>query len=173
MTVATAKPRDGEPFGVVGCKCGRGTHATIHGKCAGGHPLPGFPGHALVTGKRSELFWKAAAEAQSDIVRAVLRDKGSTIEDAPETLRREAEGLAQAVLLRDSAFLRVVESGGPLSSSDRARRAFQVWSVCDGRVERHVRTIGTDRVPSGALNVKGMSPDEYIAAQRQREGGAQ
>ena len=72
---------------------------------------------------------------------------GHTDIDAPEALRRVADGLGQSVLIRDSAFARVAEAGGPLTSSDRARRAFDVWFKATTAVERHARTIGLKRIP--------------------------
>src|ERR1700676_1395472 len=82
---------------------------------------------ALVTGAHSAAFWRAQEEARREIVRAVVEDAGHAPDDAPRALRLAADGIAQAVLLRDAAFQRVVESGGPMTSAGRVRRAYQVW----------------------------------------------
>lgn len=138
------------PFGVVACKCGRGAHPTNPDICAAGHTLKGKPGPALNTGQRSAIAQAATEAVRSEISAAVLRDAGYTEQDAPEALRRVADGLAQSVLVRDSAFARVAEAGGPLTSSDRARRAFDVWLRTAQAVERMARTIGLRRVPKSA-----------------------
>ncbi len=75
----------------------------------------------------------------------MLTDRGHTDEDAPRALRLAAEGIAQAVLVRNSAFARMVEGGGPLSSSGRERRAFAVWTAALDRLERHLRLVGIER----------------------------
>jgi hypothetical protein len=86
---------------------------------------------------------------------AIIADNGYTNEsDAPRALSTAADGLAQAVLLRDSAFMRVLESGGPLSSAGRPRRAFVVWSADSDRVERHLRLIGLQRAPASPQTIE-------------------
>ena len=102
---------------------------------------------ALVVGASSAAFWAGLADAQRDIVRAVIADAGHAAADAPRALRLAADGIAQAALLRDAAFQRVVESGGPMTSSGRTRRAFIVWQVADKAVERGLRLVGLRRVP--------------------------
>src|SRR5262249_48311418 len=78
---------------------------------------------ALVVGQHWNQFWQAQDGARREIVAAIIADAGHTTEDAPRALTLTAEGIAQASLLRDAAFLRVVESAGPLTSSGRTRRA--------------------------------------------------
>lgn len=75
----------------------------------------------------------------------MLADAGHTPQTATATLRMAAESLSQAVLVRDSAFERLAESGGPLSASGRARRAFTAWLQATDRVERHLRLLGLER----------------------------
>src|SRR2546422_296730 len=100
---------------------------------------------AFVTGSRSAQFWTAHGAAIRDIVRDVIEDAGYTTDDAPRALRLAADGAAQAALLRDSAFVRVVESGGPMTASGRTRRAFAVWTTATDRLERHLRLVGLKR----------------------------
>jgi hypothetical protein len=146
------------PFGAVGCKRGCPPHEARPDICARGHRLPGHAGPALVTGERSEHVQASLESTRREISLAVLRDAGHSDDDAPEALRRVAVGFAQAVLMRDSAFVRVVEAGGPMTSSDRARRAFDVWLKSALVVERHARTIGLRRVPKPTV-----SPLDYLA----------
>jgi len=49
------------------------------------------------------------------------------------------------VLIRDAAYDRLTRLGGPMSSADRARRAFTVWESAAAGVERHVKLLGLKR----------------------------
>jgi hypothetical protein len=122
---------------------------------------------ALIVGDRSAAFWNDVDALKRDIARQLVSDAGFTDDDAPEALRRVADGLAQAVLVRDSAFQRLVESGGPLTSSGRARRAFAVWVAACDRVERHAKVLGLQRRSRSTLSIA-----ERIAeyGRRQAEG---
>ena len=71
-----------------------------------------------------------------------------------------ADGLAQAMLVRDSAYLRMVEAGGPLTSSGRTRRAFLVWTAALDRTEKHLRLIGLRREPRPAQTLAEVMADE-------------
>jgi hypothetical protein len=141
------------PVGASRCKCGKGPHPTIVGKCAVGHKLKGFPGDRLIAGEKSVLFWKAVAEQQGAIVRQVLQDQGYTEEDAPEAVRQIAGTLAEAVLLKASAFQRIVELGGPMSASNHGRRAFDIWDTCSGKVLAAANKLGLQRVPRPAASL--------------------
>jgi hypothetical protein len=102
---------------------------------------------------------------------AIVEDAGHTADDAPRALLVAADGLAQAVLVRDSAFARVVQQGGPLTSTGRTRRAFQVWTAALDRVERHLRLVGLSRVPAPAETfAQGM---RRIAAEAAEERAAE
>ena len=161
--VASATSSDSvTPFGGHGselgpppiCKCGAtAPSAKDSTRCRRGHPLPGHPGPALAIDKYSTQFWQAADAARRDIRAAILSDRGHTEADAPRALLIAADGLAQAVLLRDAAFVRVLESGGPLSSAGRPRRASVVWSASTREVERGLRLIGLERVPAGPQSI--------------------
>jgi len=138
------------PFSAAGfdtapvCRCGAGPHPELEGRCSAGHVGRGN-GLAVVTGQRSVAFWAAEAGARREIARGVIQDSGHVDGDAPTALGIAAEGIAQAVLVRDSAYRRLVESGGPLTASGRARRAFAVWLAASDRLERHLRLVGLER----------------------------
>jgi hypothetical protein len=100
-----------------------------------------------VVGERSASFWRAQDSARRGIVEDVIADKGHTLDTVPRALRLAADGAAQAALLRDSAFLRVIEDGGPFTVGGRMRRAFGIWQIASDRLERYLRLIGLDRVP--------------------------
>lgn len=133
----------------VECKCGAGPHPEHSDRCAGGHVLQGN-GLAVVAGHRSVAFWQEHERERRELQRAVIEDAGHTLADVPRALLLAADGLAQAVLVRDSAYLRLTESGGPLTSAGRTRRAFTVWTTAADRVERHLRLLGLKRVPKPA-----------------------
>jgi hypothetical protein len=110
---------------------------------------------ALVVGERSNAFWAAHVGARAEIRDAVLTDAGAQ-PDASRALYIAADGLAQATLLRDAAYLRLVELGGPMTKADRPRRAFQVWLSAGDRVERYLRLVGLER------KAKNLSLHDYL-----------
>lgn len=102
---------------------------------------------ALTVGHRSLQLWQAQEDIRRGIEDAILSDSGHTRDDAPRTLLLAASGLAQAALIRDAAYQRIIEDGGPLTNKGRARRAFQVWLNTAERVHRGLTLIGLRRVP--------------------------
>jgi hypothetical protein len=103
---------------------------------------------AVITGSRSVKFWQAAEVQREQLTLGILRDRGfASLADAPVALRLAAQGAAQAQIVRDSAFARLVECGGPLSGSDRERGAHKIWAAACDRLLRHVQTLGYERVP--------------------------
>jgi hypothetical protein len=130
-----------EPSGAAGRDTG---NRDARGRFAPGN------GAALVVGARSLAFWVAADDARREIRDAVIADAGFAVEDAPRALIVAADGLAQAALLRDASFARVVESRGPLTSTGRTRRAFAVWQAAADRAERYMRLVGLRRQPKPA-----------------------
>jgi hypothetical protein len=157
LTLAYAAPVSGEPekpsapFSAVGaesapvCQCGSGPHPELEGRCAAGHVTRGN-GLALVVGQHSAAFWAAEADARREIRQDVIADQGHTEADAPRPLAITAETIAQATLIRDSAYLRMAESGGPLSASGRTRRSFKVWCEASDRLQSHLRLVGLRRM---------------------------
>src|SRR5690606_11100173 len=84
------------PFGPNGGEADRGRD----GRFAPGNRA------ALVAGQFSAAFWAAAEARRGELRAAMLRDRGHTEDDAPEALRAAVDGAVQALLVRDSAFLR-------------------------------------------------------------------
>ena len=167
---AQASPRAPRgPFGADGaataawCRCGAGPHAELAGRCARGHVLLAN-GLAVVTGATSAAFWREHDRARRELRDAIIADAGHTSAYAPRALSLAAESIAQSVLVRDSAYLRMVEAGGPLSSSGRVRRAFTVWAAAVDRTERHLRLVGLRRT---ARTGPGLA--EYLASLRDDE----
>ena len=105
---------------------------------------------ALVVGERSAAFWTQHEQARRDLRTAVIIDAGHREADAPKALQLAADSIAQTTLLQASAFAHLVESGGPLTSSGRTRRAYAVWLTATDRLERGLRLVGLRRVPKPA-----------------------
>lgn len=147
-------PGHAEPFGAV---------VSASDRDASGRFVRGNRA-ALVVGAQSTGFWMAHEAARRDIRRQLIADAGFGDEDAPRALQVAVDSIAQAVLLRDAAFARVVEGGGPLTSAGRARRAYAVWLTATGRVERYLRLVGLRRVPKAALTF-----EQAVAAAAERE----
>jgi hypothetical protein len=126
------------------CSCGAGPNPQHASRCASGHVIAG---NALATkiGETSAAFWNAHAEARQEIALAVVRDAGFSTQDAPRALVLAADSIAQATLIRDAAYARMVEAGGPLSADGRVRRAFLAWTAAVDRLERHLRLVGLER----------------------------
>jgi hypothetical protein len=117
-----------------------------NGRGANGRFLPGNTS-ALVVGNHGVRFWQAADAERQRLRAGVLADRGFTRDsDAPIALAALADGLAQALLVRDAAFARLVESQGPLTSSGRPRRAYAVWLTACEKAQRHASAIGLERV---------------------------
>jgi hypothetical protein len=121
---------------------------------------------AVVVGERSLAFWAAHDATRREIVQSVLTDAGH-LKDAPRALQLAANGVAQAAILRDAAYDRMLRDGGPLSSAGRPRRAYQVWLTAIDRLEKHLRLVGlTRRVQDvGSMNLR-----DYLATQRETTG---
>jgi len=150
MRESTMRAGTVAPFGRVGvetapaCRCGAPPHAELEGRCALGHVLKGN-GLALVTGATSAAFWHEHDAARRELREAIISDAGHRPEDAPRALIIAAESIAQSTLIRDSAYLRLVQGGGPLAASGRVRRAFVAWCAATDRLEKHLRLVGLRR----------------------------
>lgn len=140
------------------CRCGAGAHPEDPDRCAMGHMIRGNTA-AVVAGERSAQFWREHAAARRELREQILADAGHEPDDAPEALRLAADSLAQATLVQQSAYLRMIEEGGPLSSKGRARRCFDVWIRATDRVERYARLVGLKR------RSRKLSTAEALAAQ--------
>ena len=158
-------------FGEVGsntaapvCKCGAlDLHPRDPERCARGHVVIGNT-KTVVVGATSAAFWRAQAETRCEIAAAVIADAGYGLDGAPRALTLAADGIAQATLVRDAAFTRLVESAGPLTSAGRTRRAFAVWLAATDRLERHLRLIGLRRTPRPTPSLT-----EYLEGRTQGE----
>ena len=149
---------DTEDEGAV-CSCGAGPHPSNPGMCARGHFVRGNSA-AVVHGSRSLKFWRDHDEMRGELVAGILADKATTREDASEALILAADALSQAAIVCQSAYSRMAESGGPLSSSGKARRCYSVWSDSVVKVERLVKLIGLEKAPAPTKTL-----DDWVAEQ--------
>ena len=111
---------------------------------------------SIVSGRNSASFWRDVAAIQKQREAEVFSDLGFTHPDdaepgqqknpAPHVMLTVVRGLIQSELIRDSAFLRVVESGGVLSATDERRRnAYRVWREAAEETLSHARQVGLER----------------------------
>src|SRR4051794_20875262 len=101
-----------------GCKCGAGPHPLQTERCASGHPLPGFPGPALVHGGRSrEIFRGEDAQSAMQAKRAAIEtDLGA---DLSTIHRDQICAYVQTQTLRQSMFDLFVRTGAKGRSYER------------------------------------------------------
>jgi hypothetical protein len=102
---------------------------------------------ALKHGLKTAAFWSQVEQSMHEAIALRLVDLGFTPETAPAALLAAVRGEQQAIIIRDSAFARLVETSGPLTSKDRRRSAFAIWAAASDRAERHQRLLGLQRQP--------------------------
>lgn len=108
---------------------------------------------AVNVGNRRARFIVEHEAAIRETRDAIVSDAGETWGTAPKALQLASESAAQAVIIQQSAFARMVESGGPLTSAGRTRRAFAIWLQATDRLEKHLRLIGLRRQPRPTANI--------------------
>ncbi len=144
------------------CKCGAAQNPDRPDRCLKGHTWKGYAGPAVVTASRSIVFWEQQAAYRQQVADDVIADAGIRPGDpVPRALALAADGIAQASIIRDSAFARMVEEAGPLTLHGRQRRAFLVWTAATDRVEKYLRLVGLSR---RSKDIGGMSLDAYLLA---------
>jgi len=143
----------------AGCRCGAPMHPEHPDRCAAGHVVKGNL-LALVSGERSTSFWQEHDELYREKREEIATHAGhESYEDAGPKARAAIDGMTQAVILRDSDYSRIVQSGGVLTSSGRVRRVASHWQEMDRRVEAWTRHPELKRVPKEVAR----SPSEALA----------
>lgn len=94
---------------------------------------------ALITGSRSAAFWEAAEAERQRIRTDTLSAMNVPTSEATAPELAIADGLAQSVLVRDSAFLKLQGDGGPVTTKGRARKAVDVWQTASQSAMRHAQ----------------------------------
>lgn len=131
------------------CKCGAPPHEEREDMCARGHFIQGNVA-AVVSGSRSVQFWEEHDADKRERVREVLVARGEDPKDPDPGMLAAAQGFAQSCIVRDSAYYRMAQEGGPLSSSGKVRRVFVVWKESADKVLRHLEKLGLRREPRPA-----------------------
>jgi hypothetical protein len=127
---------------------------------------------ALVTGERSRQFWLAAERERRATRAALLRQRGyASAQDAPPALVAVADGAAQALLVRDGCFNRLVESGGPTTTKDRHRAVLRAWEAASDRALKHLQAIGLETRERDVLDCSIQEWAEREEAREQAESG--
>jgi len=108
---------------------------------------------SVVSGERSRQFWQAAHQERVAKRLALLRQRGFSSEgDAPPALAAVCDGAAQAILVRDGTFNRLIESGGPTTTNDRPRAVLRAWEAASDRALKHLQAIGLETRERDALD---------------------
>ncbi len=122
---------------------------------------------SVITGSRSRQFWIAAESQRREMRMALLRQRGYDREvDAPPALVAVADGCAQALLVRDGSFNRLIEQGGPTTLRGRHRAVLTTWQMASDRALKHLQAIGLQRVEH---DVYDCSPEEWVRRQEASE----
>jgi hypothetical protein len=100
----------------------------------------------VVVGGRSLQFWRTVTEARQAIADAVIADQGHSRTDAPKALMLLADSVAQSALLQASAFDRLCEAGGPMTSPGPTPRACAAGATAPDRLKHHLRLVGLRRL---------------------------
>jgi hypothetical protein len=103
----------------------------------------GVGGHAK-TLAGSALLLEQLGPVKREIVARVVTDRGLDA-DAPETLAGVIDGYAEARLLRQAMWVRLIESGGPVTGKGKKRALFDAYCSALDRETKLAQVIGLDR----------------------------
>jgi hypothetical protein len=93
----------------------------------------------------SEQLREALEPLKRDLVQRVRLQLGADVDDAPETLLGMIDGYAEARLLRSSAFVRLAQLGGFVTSKGKARALLTTWGSAFDREMRAAERLGLVR----------------------------
>lgn len=106
--------------------------------------------------EHSAQLWTALAGAKRELRERVTVDRGGS--GLAETLTGTIDAYCEARLLRQSLFLRLSDSGGPISTKGRTRALFTAYLAALDRETRLAQVIGLTR------QERDISPAEWLAA---------
>lgn len=130
---------------------------------------------ALKAGDRSAQFWLAVGGAVDDLAKQIIADAGYSLgEDvganrlpvAPAALKTAAYATARAAVVEKGTFLRMIETGGPATMTDRTRAAASRWQSASSSLRQWLQLVGLEGQAKAALTV------EQWAREQSRSGGA-
>jgi hypothetical protein len=124
-------------------------------------------GH-LTTLEHSSQLWRALEPLKQEIIGRVRTQLAADTDDAPETLLGVIDAYAEARLLRSSAFVRLSQSGGFMTSKGAARALLGTWGAAFDREMRAAERLGLVRRARRA-----QTPIEWLQSldDQQQKGG--
>ena len=93
---------------------------------------------------RSVQFWRAVEPAKRELVERVRRDFACD-GDSVETLLGLIDGYAEARLFRMTMFLRIVDTGGPISPKGKMRAFYDAYLKALDRETKLAMVLGLER----------------------------
>jgi hypothetical protein len=99
----------------------------------------------LRTLEHSGQLRAALAPLKQELVERVRVQLGADTDDAPETLLGVIDAYAEARLLRSSAFVRLSQLGGFMTSKGKARALLSTWGAAFDREMRAAERLGLVR----------------------------
>ncbi len=164
----TATAGNGQPI----CSCGATEYSAKSLKrCAKGHVLLGNQ-EAAITGEHGAQFWREHNEEIDASAGELARDAGYTsLSAAPLTFRIAAIGLARTSKVADLAYVKMIESGGPISESGRPRRAYSIWAETNRDLARDLKGTLSEIVAARPPGAAGSN--SYITAFESMSEGEQ
>ena len=123
----------------------------------------------LGTLEHSSQLWRALEPLKQEIIGRVRTQLAADTDDAPETLLGVIDAYAEARLLRSSAFVRLSQLGGFMTSKGKARALLSTWGAAFDREMRAAERLGLVRRARRA-----QSPIEWLQSldnNDQQQGG--
>ncbi len=126
-----------------------GPHPRLAGRDARGC----FSRHntdAITHGARSQQRREELAPLRREIRAAILADRGFTEADVPRVVSIIVDQFCEARLIAASYFQFLADSGGPITTKGRQRRAVDGYLRASDRVTKLAQVIGLGREPRDA-----------------------
>ena len=98
----------------------------------------------LGTLEHSMQLWAALEPLKQEMTRRVRRQLAVDTDDAAETLLGVIDGYVEARLLRSSAFVRLSQLGGFMTSKGKARALLGTWASAFDREMRAAERLGLE-----------------------------
>lgn len=99
----------------------------------------------LTTLEHSSQLRAALEPLKRELIARMRIQLCADVEDAPETLLGVIDAYAEARLLRSSAFVRLAQLGGFMTSKGKARALLSTWGAAFDREMRAAEKLGLER----------------------------
>lgn len=100
---------------------------------------------SVKTWRDSTMLKADLAPLKADLVARVYVDLGLTADEVPEVMRTCIDMWAEATILRQVAFTRLSQQGGPITNKGRTRALLATWQTAFDRELRVAERIGLER----------------------------